>query len=339
MQNIMIAGIGGASLGTEVRKCLSLAGDYVVQGCDISPQAYGHYDAGFSRTFLIPPDRYLPSVVAACLETDCRCIIPGGEKPMLLLAAGNDVLRANGITLLSNHPDVVSLCSDKGACFDFLGSRGIRIPRTAPAADAETVGAVGFPCIVKPATGSGGSAMVFFASKAEDALLYAKYIENSGSVPLVQEYLPETEGEFTVGVLSLPSGECVGSIGLRRSLSAKLSVQSRFRDGVISSGYTQGYIADFPAIRATAEAIAKAIGSRGPLNIQGRVQDGEFVPFEINPRFSASTYLRALAGFNEVDMLLRHVIHGERPRPAPPREGWYLRSLTETFVSPEQLKQ
>lgn len=336
---VMIAGIGGASLGTELLKCLALAGNYTVNGCDISSQAYGLYDPGFARTFLVDASNYVPSVIAACLESGCRHVIPGGEKPMTLLAAGHDVLRAHDITLVSNHPDVVALCSDKGACFAFLAAKGTPIPRTAPVTDAASASAAGFPCIVKPSTGSGGSAMVFFAAKPEDALLYARYIETSGSVPLVQEYVPEAEGEFTVGVLSLPDGECVGSIALRRSLSAKLSVQSRFAQGVISSGYTQGYIDDFPSVRADAEAIAKLVGSRGPLNIQGRVRDGKFIPFEINPRFSASTYLRAMAGFNEADMLLRHVARGERPRPTTPHQGWYLRSLTENYVSPEQAKR
>ncbi len=40
---ILVAGIGGASLGTEILKCLRDAGTYEVFGCDISEHAYGHY--------------------------------------------------------------------------------------------------------------------------------------------------------------------------------------------------------------------------------------------------------------------------------------------------------
>ena len=107
---------------------------------------------------------------------------------------------------------------------------------------------------------------------------------------------------------------------------------SRGRGGIISSGYSQGYIGDFPAIRAQAESIATAVGSRGAINIQGRLRNGELIPFEINPRLSASTYLRAMAGFNEVDVLLQHQAFDAQVTPTTLREGWYLRSLTERYV-------
>ena len=50
MIKVMIAGIGGASLGTEILKSLVLAGNYKVFGCDISSTAYGLYDEDFEKT-------------------------------------------------------------------------------------------------------------------------------------------------------------------------------------------------------------------------------------------------------------------------------------------------
>ena len=147
--------------------------------------------------------------------------------------------------------------------------------------------------------------------------------------------MDEEEGEFTIGVLSLPNKRVVGSIALRREFSAKLSVAYRGRGGLISSGYSQGHIGDYPDLCHQAENIAKAVCSCGPLNIQARVRGDELLPFEINPRFSASTYLRALAGFNEVDLLLRYLCTGETVEKPDIRPGWYLRSLTEQFVPDE----
>lgn len=336
---VMIAGIGGASLGTELLKCLRLAGGYHVFGCDISSTAYGMYEPGFERTFLVDRTRYIESVIKACKEADAAWIVPGGEQPMKLLAGESKRLEAAGIRLVANDADVIRLCSDKAATFEKLAAMGVRIPRTAPVSSLDDLRAVGMPCIVKPATGSGGSTMVFFAVDEHEAKTYADYIWRSGNRPIVQEYIPHDEGEFTIGVLSLPDGSIAGSIALRRNLDSKLSVMSRGRGGLISSGYSQGYIGDFPAIRSQAEHIAKALGSRGAMNIQGRVRGGSLIPFEINPRLSASTYLRALAGFNEVDALLRFLAFGERPRFAAVREGWYLRSLTEMYVAPGVAKR
>lgn len=332
----MIAGIGGASLGAELLKCLVLADRYEIFGCDISPTAYGLYDPNFSRTFAVDRDDYVNSVIKACREAGVSWLIPGGEQPMVLLGAAAYQLGAAGITLVANQPDVIRTFSDKSTTFDRLTALGFTVPRTVEVVSDADLKQIGMPCIVKPATGSGGSAMVFFATDTQEAMTYVDYIRRTGGRPLAQEYIAPDEGEFTVGVLSLPSGEVVGSIALRRSLDAKLSVMFRGRGGLVSSGYSQGYIGDFPAIRARAEAIASAVGSCGALNIQGRVRNGELIPFEINPRLSASTYLRALAGVNEVDVLLQRLAFNEPVQPKPLREGWYLRSLTERYVAPQE---
>lgn len=338
MQKVMVAGIGGASLGTELLKCLEMAGVYDVYGCDISQTAYGLYESGFHETFCIDRHDYVTAVIDACVSRGVQWLIPGGEQPMVLLGREVERLTRAGITLLGNTPAVIATFSDKHATFHLLEKEGIAIPLTRVIVKPEHVESVGLPCIVKPATGSGGSASVFFAVTVDEAMIYAEFIRRSGAVPLAQEYIDESEGEFTVGVLSLPDGAVVGSVALRRALDAKLSVSYRGRGGVISSGYSQGYIDAFPEICAQAEQIARAASSRGPMNIQGRVRDGVLIPFEINPRFSASTYLRAMAGFNEVDILIKYLSGGKLPEIAGVKRGWYLRSLAEKFVSFEALR-
>lgn len=335
---VMIAGIGGASLGTEIYKSLQLAGGYEVYGCDISPRAYGLYEPGFAKTYCLNRENYVENVISACADAGARWLIPGGEQPMILLGASVVRLANAGIELVANTPEVIALFSDKDATFKKLAKNDIAIPRTIAVNQSEDIDFVGLPCIIKPATGSGGSAAVFFAITVDEAMIYAEFIRRNGAQPIAQEYVDIQEGEFTIGVLSLPNRQVVGSIALRRELSAKLSIAYHGRGGLISSGYSQGYIDKYPDLCRQAEHIAKVIGSSGPINVQGRVRDGVLLPFEINPRFSASTYLRAMAGFNEVDMLIRHSISGKTPVRGILKPGWYLRSLTEQYVSKEQLK-
>ena len=251
----------------------------------------------------------------------------------------SDLLKSKGIQLVSNPPAFIEMFSDKSATFKLLASMGVKVPCTVDINEESDLGNIGMPCIVKPSTGSGGSSMVFYAIDHQEAMIYAEYIRSNGVTPIAQEYITSNEGEFTVGVLSLPNGMIVGSIALRRSLDSKLSVMSRDRGGLISSGYSQGYIGDFPEICEQAESIARQIGSCGPINIQARIRNNVLVPFEINPRLSASTYLRALAGFNEVDILLSYLSTGVHSIPEPLREGWYLRSLTEEYVVPQDIKK
>lgn len=336
---VMIAGIGGASLGTEIRKSLVLAGGYEIYGCDISRTAYGLYEPGFTKTWLVSRDDYVTSVLNACLESGAAFLIPGGEQPMTLLGAASEIFADAGIRLLANTPEVIALYSDKEKTFRRLAECRIPIPRTIVINGKSDLEYVGLPCIVKPATGSGGSAAVFFAVSSDEVMIYADFIRRTGNPPVAQEYVDDREGEFTIGVLSLPDGRMVGSIALRRALDAKLSVAYRGRGGLISSGYSQGYIGEYRDLCRQAEKIAEAIDSCGPINVQGRVRDGVLLPFEINPRFSASTYLRAMAGFNEVDILLQYLVNGVLPPQLPTiKAGWYLRSLSEQFVLEKNLK-
>jgi carbamoyl-phosphate synthase large subunit len=188
------------------------------------------------------------------------------------------------------------------------------------------------PCIVKPSKGSGGSAFVFYAHTRQEVRLYDAYLQSNGRHAIAQEYVPEEGGEFTAGVLSAPDGSVRGAIVLKRAFPAKLSIAARSRDFLISSGITQGHVGEYPAVSDVVIKIAVAVGSTGPINVQGRIDSqGRFLPFEINPRFSASTYLRAMAGFNEVDYYIQ-LIFGESLPSLEARAGWYLRGLSEVFV-------
>jgi carbamoyl-phosphate synthase large subunit len=330
---VLVAGIGGASLGTEILKSLILAENYEVFGCDISPLAFGHYHQGITGTFLADPANYVDSIVNICSQSSIQYVIPGAEEPMVLLNSSLDRLVARGIKLASNNPEIIRIFSDKLQTFSFLSERGFAVPLTKKVDKLADLEGITFPCIVKPSEGSGGSSYVYFAEDEDEGMLYVQHLVRNGKKAIVQEYIPHDEGEFTVGVLSLPNGELFGSIALRRVFHNKLSLSWKGKGGLISSGYSQGLIDDFPDVCRTAEEVANSVQSRGPLNIQGRVKDKVFYPFEINPRFSASTYLRSLAGFNEVDIYLR-VLAGESfEEPLKIRPGYYLRSFTETFFS------
>jgi len=334
--NVLVAGLGGASLGLEIVKALRLTGDYRIVGCDISPLAFGLFSHQCDVTALVRRDVYVEDVLQLCADEHITAVCPGGEEQMNLLAAASTRFVEQGIVLATNDPAVVASMGDKARCFEMLARLGVRIPVTMRLDENVSLRSAPYPCVIKPATESGGSAFVFYARDQLEAELYAEYLKRNGKRPILQEYIPhEPGGEFTVGVLSAPDASIIGSIALKRLFPAKLSVAARGPDFLISSGFSQGHIGDYPDVRATATTIAQAVGSSGPLNVQGRIdREGRFVPFEINPRFSASTYLRALAGFNEIDLYLRRIVGLPAKPPERIREGYYLRGLTEVAVAP-----
>jgi carbamoyl-phosphate synthase large subunit len=333
---VLIAGAGGASLGTEMLKALALSGRYEAITADVSPLAYGLYQKEAAAGHVLRTASYMDDLIACCHREQVSFVLPGAEPTLKLIAGARDRLRKAGITPVLNNPDVIRTCSDKSATFEALKHIGVPVPRTQTVESGRDLEGFPMPCIIKPATDTGGSAMVYPASTPAEALMYAQWIWTAGLKVVAQEYLPHDEGEFTVGVLRFDGW--IGSIAMRREFPCKLSYVIKSRRFLISSGYSQGLVDKYPDICAQAEVIAEALDSYGPMNIQGRIVNGLLYPFEINPRFSASSYLRTLAGFPEIEIFLDH-LNGD---PAPPRPaikpGYYLRSFAEMHVPVDSIK-
>ena len=340
---VLIAGIGGGSLGLEIFKCLRLAGGYELIGTDISEKALGLYEKGFKRTVLLPRSddtTYARNLLDVCRSENVQFVAPGAEKVHSILNQERDIFQKAGIHLLINSREVVDLCSSKLKTLLFLQQHGVPVPETRRVeSESDCEGLSRFPYIVKPSEGAGASNLIFLAEDTNEIRFFIGYLLRRGYKAAVQQYL-NSKDEVTIGVLSTPDGQVVGSIALRRFLESKLSISTQYRDRVISSGWSQGEIRDFADIRRQAEHIARVVGSRWALNIQGRVDaDGTFYPFEINPRHSGTSYLRALAGFNEPHYLLQ-CLAGRQPLPALQiREGYYLRGLAEAAVPLPEVKR
>lgn len=339
---VLIAGIGGGSLGLEIFKSLRHAGGYRLIGTDISEKAFGLYLEGFAETHLLsrpPGTDYVGHLLKICRKEKVRVLAPGAEEVQRILSQNRRLLEKEGLLLMLNSEEVCSLCSDKAGQMQFLGARKIPVPATREIrTEDEMEGFDKFPCVVKPAAWSGGSNLVFIAEDRGEAAFFVRYLLRRGFRAAVQEYIPSLE-EFTVGVLSDRSGEIIGSIALKRFLDQKLSVNSRYGDRVISSGWSQGEIGEFPQVRQQAERIARALNSTWALNIQGRLDANRvFYPFEINPRHSGTTYFRTLAGFNEPHILIQRCLLGRSINPGRLREGYYLRALTEEQVPAGEIR-
>src|SRR5450432_1646195 len=103
---VLIAGLAGASLGTEIIKCLSKNSEYEIFGCDISPLAYGLYNELLAKSFVVDNNTYIESVIRICKENSIKYVIPGGEQPMVILSKHNKELTDSGITLASNSVEI-----------------------------------------------------------------------------------------------------------------------------------------------------------------------------------------------------------------------------------------
>jgi carbamoyl-phosphate synthase large subunit len=205
-----------------------------------------------------------------------------------------------------------------------LSTLGFKVPKHRLISNLNSISDIDFfPVIVKPSGFSSGSKDVFIAQTAKELLGIAQYFGLGSYINdfIVEEYIGTSKNEFTVGVLHDLDGNFIDTIALNRDLTGGLNVRASVSNHtkkeqlgdrlVVSSGISQGVLGKFKLITDQCRAIAEALESRGPLNIQCRVVDGVVHVFEINPRHSGTTSLRAMVGFNEPDLLIRRHLLGQ----------------------------
>ena len=347
-RNVLVTAVGGGGVGEQLVKALRLAGrSYRIVGADLDPRSFGLQEVDVP--VLLPgasAPEYADTVLTVCWRLGIRAVFPGSEPELLVLAAARERLAAAGVVLFANSDAVIAIGLDKARTVEFLAGHGFRPPRSAMVSRADDFAHIGFlPAILKPNTAGGGSANVFVAQTEAELQRFGAHLLESYPSFLAQEYLGTAAAEYTVGVLTDLDGGFIHSIAVRRNILPAFSNRSKVRNRtgnpafgdqlVVSNGISQGEIGPFPEVTGACEQMAAALDSRGPLNLQCRLVDGEVRVFEINPRFSGTASLRALAGFNEPDLLFRRHVENEvlTPRFAY-RSGHIARGLRETLVDP-----
>ena len=340
---VMVTGVGGGGHGEQILKALRLAEtNYQIIAGDMSQYSKGLLEADYA--YILPPANdpsYLDVVLKVCKKHNVSALFHGSEPELRVMSAAQERIRSAGIFLPINPPAVISLCMNKVDTCDFLKAKGFCVSsyrRIISINDLETFDRI--PAVLKPSIGGGGSANVFLAQSSEELMNFGKYMLSLYSEFIVQEYVGTPNTEFTVGVLIGMDGELLNSIAIRRDIMSSLSNRIKVpnRTGrpdlgpvlALSSGISQGEVDHYTEVTAPCEQIAMALGARAAINIQCRLIDGKVYVFEINPRFSGTTSLRAMLGYNEPDTLIRKHLFGENIRPRfSYRRGIIARGLSE----------
>jgi carbamoyl-phosphate synthase large subunit len=345
----LVTGVGGASLGEQCLKALRTAPTgYRIVATDLTRKSVGL--AGADIACVVPAANdygYVAELLALCEEHRVDALIPTSEAELRVISAARERFAQRGVFLPINRHELIAAGDDKVLGLAAIAAAGCRTPRHRRAATvADLDGWELFPCVIKPAVGGSGSANVFLPQAPDELDALARYLLAVSDEIIVEEYVGTVDSEFTVAVLRDMDGALIHSIAIRRALlsgiSNRIKVPNRTARAelgevlAISSGISQGRIGDFPHIRQACEQLAEGLDSRGPLNIQCRWHEDELVVFEINPRFSGTTALRALAGFNEPDLLIRLQVLGEHiERRFAHAYGTVVRGLSEVFYPDE----
>jgi carbamoyl-phosphate synthase large subunit len=342
---VLVTGAGGGGNGEQLVKCLKLPScNYTVVATDMTIETAQLSGGDVCR--LLPAashDEYTEALAALCVEQDIRAIFPGSEPELRRISQDRQKIEPLVELLAINSQRVIDICSDKHKTNDFLKQHSYPFPKSIFVMNVDQVNQVDFfPVVVKPTVG-GGSQHVYLAQNPDELHLLAGYLLNSFDHFLIQEYVGRTDQEYTVGVLLDSNGVLINSIAVRRfilsSLSNRLKVKNRTERTelgdvlAISSGISQGEIGRFPDVTNFCEQLATNLGCSYAINVQCRLVDGVPYVFEINPRFSGTSYMRAMVGYNEPDILIKkQILKQSIPLGFEYKSGVILRSLRETLL-------
>lgn len=324
MVTVLVTG-AGALLGQGIIRSLRASSlDARIVAVDPSPLAVGLYWADVARLVPMAKDpSYLDSVEAVLEEERPDALLVGTDTELAVFAEHQARLeRTYGTKIVVSSQNVIGIADDKWRTVEFLRDNEFAYPDSClpeePGALDALISRVGFPLIVKPRT---GARSVGVTRVPDRAALDQAVGEADGLI--VQECVGTAETEFTAGVLRF-EGQPTMSIVMRRHL----------RDGNTYRAFVEPY----PELNRWVRDVAEALDPYGPANFQFMTtDDGPPKLFEINARYSGTTPLRAQAGFNEVEIALRHILNGEPLSPQTFEPLTILRSWTETVISPGEL--
>jgi len=348
---IMVTGVGGGGHGEQILKCLKMSeNNYEIIVGDMNPYSKGLYEGEFA--YILPPansNEYISKLLKICEEHQIQVLFHGSEPELKVLSESRYVFEEKGIFLPINPKEVIDICFDKYKTMNWLEQNQFDVPKYVKVTSEDDINKIKFlPAVIKPSKGGSGSANIYLAQTKEELLGFCNHLLKIYDEFLVQEYVGKVDSEYTVGVLISMEGELINSIAVKKmimsGLSNKLKVKNNSKNVsfgemlAISSGISQGEIGAFPEVTKVCEEMALKLGCRGAVNIQCRYMDGKVYVFEINPRFSGTSSLRALVGYNEPDILIKNTVLGEKINKKFTYEhGYILRGLSETFVRKDHI--
>ena len=350
--NVIVTGASGGGVGEQIMKALRLSTlSLNIIATDVKGASKGLVQA--DKGYIVPFSReesYIPTILSLCDKHDVKVLFPGSEAELTVLSKHRSLFKEKGILLPINSEKVIDICTDKSKTMDFLEKNGFVFPKNVTIKSMDDIQKIDFlPVVIKPSIGGGGSKDIMVAQTEKEVELFCTYLLNIYPEFIVQEYVGRPDSEYTVGVLNSMDGEFINSIAVHKSIETALNNRIRIenRTGieklgkhlVVSSGISEGYIDSFPEITKECERIVQKLGAKAAINVQCRLYEGKVYIFEINPRFSGTTSIRALVGYNEPEILIRkHILNEDIKQRFSYGKGYIGRGLEEVFIDPSQFE-
>lgn len=324
-KNILVTG-AGALLGQGILRLLQIA-DFSkkIYTTDPDPRSTGHWLGDYAITVPMANDPNFIDSIKKIVETyNIDALLVGTDVELPILSRYKDEFsKKYNCKIVVSSEEVINIANDKFLTAAFLEKNNFPFPFSVMANDKEKLNEIeqkfGFPLFAKPFDGARSIGAKKIVNHNELMDIYSP-----GSNLVVQQFLSDTEGEFTSGCLVI-NRKCKAIVTLKRDL----------RDGNTYRAYIDDETSKYDNYIIP---IAEKLNPDGPVNFQFRILNGKPVIFEINCRFSGTTPLRHYFGFNEVEALLNHYLFGKEIELPTLKNGIVLRAWSDIFIEEDEFK-
>jgi carbamoyl-phosphate synthase large subunit len=328
MDKTVLVTSAGCYSGVNVIKSLKSTKKYRIVATDFNPLSAGLFRADVG--YIVPKENrggnvWIDRMLDICKKEHVDLIIPCFDTEMPYMLKHKSKFESLGAKVLIGSDKLVYISNDKYELQAFLATHKFPFLRTwiGDTVTDEMPNRAKFPMVVKPRYGWGQRG--FFEVHNRVELDYAlDDNKKHGYESVIQEYIGESEGEFTNSVIVATGLDILGVICMKRTL---IKGESRTME-----------VAPFPELSRQMVEIAKAIGSAGPINLQCRVKEGKAYVFEINCRFSTTNVVRAVCGFNEADVLAENFLTGKKTHIAATRDAVVVTYLDYVYLDQSKYK-
>lgn len=317
--NIGISCIG-SGVGQSVINSLRLSRlPFRTIGLGTNPFAYGAYDCdAYDYTNSIYDEGFIDNLIEVCQKHEIDLVIPGLDDEAMTYARNAGKLEAAGVKAIFSGEELNSLCRDKERMSNDLNKIAdvfVRSYRKDTLLEDIESGNVTFPFISKPRGGFASRGIEIIRCKEDLVKITGNSIVQELAVPVKTDpnydfYMSEIArnrnpqvSEISIQLVYSPDGRQMGRMFSYNKLNNGIPIE------------IVPYDSDevWSVIDRLTPTLLR-MGLRGPLNIQGRFTEQGLKLFEMNPRFTGITGLRALMGFNEVEACVKEWLGIDRGR-------------------------
>ncbi|HKK87616.1 MAG TPA: NAD-dependent epimerase/dehydratase family protein [Saprospiraceae bacterium] len=307
----------GSGVGQSVINSLRLTSLPIrTVGLGTNPFAYGAYDCDvYDYTPTIYSEGYVDKLIGKCKEHSVDLIVPGLDDEALIFAQNEEEFKKADIKTICSDEKLISLCRDKKRmCQELNKVVDVFVKSYDKDKLDEQIqsGKVKFPLIAKPRGG--------FASRGVEIILSRDDLNKIDDNHIIQELAIPAENDpnresYLKQVKKIINPQ-VSEISIQlvydpeQRLMGKMASFNKLRNGVPVEILPYENKSIWEAIDALTPELLR-LGLCGPINIQGRLTDSGLKLFEMNPRFTGISGLRALMGFNEVEACVKEWLNIE----------------------------